>query len=180
MNWFWSSFWPNLCSTLVGVILGVPTALWLNAQAGRTANARRETENRERLENGLRAIVAALSYNRERVKSCLATLTNNQALFDVGLDAGAWETSRDEITPVLSNPELHRRIALHFVRLATLNRLSSMYLDMVAGIASALGGVDQTRDALRLYLISISNELLNDSGALEIEIKKILIVPTRN
>ncbi len=166
MNWFWSGFWPNLASTLIGVIVGLPIALWLNALAGRAATARRQSEDQTRLHDALKAVVAAQAHNQLRLQALRSALASAQALFDVGLDTAAWEAARDQIAPVLRNPELHRRIALHFGRLGTLSRLCSTYLDMVAGIASAIGGVEHTRDALRNHLLTMSEELLTEAKAL--------------
>jgi len=111
------------------------------------------------------------------MKTCERPVQQNKALFDVGIDTAAWEVSRDEIVPFLRNAALHRRIAFHFSRLNSLAHLCSLYLDMVAGIASALGGVEHTRDALRNYLIATSTEMIAQTNTLCAEIETLLKVP---
>ncbi len=174
MNWFWSGFWPNLASTFVGVIVGVPIALWLNSLSGRAAGRARKAEEHARLRTGLLAVLAALAHNRGRLGALLDVLQKHEALFDVTLDTAAWEASRDEIVPFLRSADLHRRVAFHFDRLRSLARLCSLYLDMIAGVASALGGVEKTRGALRDHLIATSRELLAQTDSIHAEISALL------
>jgi hypothetical protein len=174
MNWFWSGFWPNLASTLVGVIVGVPIALWLNKLAGGAAERRQSAEQRARLRKGLQGLLAAFCHNRQRLQVLIETLTHDKAPFDPALDTAAWEASREEIVPCLQSPDLQRRIAFHFSRLSSVSRLCSVYLDLAAGVASAIGGVENTRSALRNHLVATAEELLAQTRQLAQEVEVVM------
>jgi hypothetical protein len=170
---FWSSFWPNLASTIIGVVVGLPVALWLNRLSQRSADASRHDQEQEQLRHGLISVMDALAHNQKQLERLVSTLESNQAMFDVGLDVAAWEAARDQIVPVLRNPELQRRIAFHFSRLGTLTRLCSMYLDLVAGIGATVSGVEKTREALKNHLVAISNKLLSEAETMHGEVKNL-------
>lgn len=171
MNSFWSSFCPNIVSTVVGIVIGVPIALWINSQAASVGERTRVEQERERLQRGLTVVLAAIDFNRERLQEFNAVLPNDQVPFDVGLDVSAWDVSRDEIVPFLKNPDLQRRLAYHFSQFGTLARLSTLYLDQVVGVASALQGADRTRTALRNHLLKKIHELLDESQRLIQEVQ---------
>lgn len=174
MDTFWSAFWPNLAATLVGVVLGVPIALWLNGLAGRGATRSREALERELLRNGLEVTESAISHNREQLKVLLDIIKKNQALFELKVDTAAWEASRDQVAPLLRRPDLHRRIAYHFLRMSQMARLTGLYLDMVAGVPAAVGGIEHSRAALRNHLTTSATELIADAEGLIREIADVL------
>jgi len=174
MNWFWLGFFPNLASTLIGVIVGLPIALWLNKLAGGAAERRRLSDRRATLRKGLCGLLAALAHNRQRLEVLIETLKQNKAPFETALDTAAWEASREEIVPYLESPDLQRRIAFHFGRLQTVTRLCSLYLDLAAGVASVIGGVENTRNALRNHLVGTSTELLAQIEQLNSDIESAM------
>ena len=173
LNWFWSGFWPNLAATFAGIILGVPIALWLNRHMGGVAERNLRADESERLKNRLEVIRATLTHNRQKLLYLDQVLQQDSATFDVGLDLVAWEACRDEIIPFLKNPDLRRRIALYFGRLATVARLSALYLDQAVGVVSALGGVATTRTALKNHLLAFCQQLLTESEQLRTEIERV-------
>lgn len=173
MWWFWSGFWPNLAATLVGIILGVPTALWLNRYVGRAAERNRRADESERLKNGLAVIRAALAHNRPKLLLIDQILRLDKASFDVGLDIVAWDACKDEIVPFLKSPDLQRRIALHFGHLGTTTRLFVLYLDQVAGMTSTLVGIETIRRTLKNHLLAACQELLKESERLDAEIEGV-------
>jgi hypothetical protein len=52
--------------------------------------------------------------------------------------------------------------------------LCFLYLDMATGVASALGGVEHTRDALRNHLSTRSSELGRTAEELRQEVQGVL------
>ncbi|MBF6989294.1 hypothetical protein [Cupriavidus sp. IK-TO18] len=170
MNWFWAGFWPNVAATFLGVIAGVPVALWLNRLSIRQANARLRAGELEHLRVGLEAVLTAFNHNRPRIRALLEMPTDQFPL-DLELDTSAWEVSRDQIVPVLREADLQRRIAYHFDRLQSLARLSALYLETVTGVTSALSGIEQKRAFLRQYIVSMSRDLLDEADAIRAAVK---------
>lgn len=122
MNWFWTGFWPNIAATFLGVIAGVPAALWLNRLSVQQANARLQAEEQRRLRVGLEAVLTACSHNQQRME-VLLSMPVGQSPLDLELDTSAWEASKQQILPVLRDADLQCRIAFHFDRIKTLSRL---------------------------------------------------------
>jgi len=170
LHWFWSAFWPNVAATLIGVVLGVPIALYLNTLAGKAAHARAKKEGGVRLRNALLSLVSAVEHNEAKLSTLQSNLQQSRAVFELGVDTAAWEATKGQVTDNLDNPGLYRRLALHHSDLQNLSRLCVMYLDMVAGIASALGGVAVTRESLRSYLIARASQLLAEAASLKTEL----------
>jgi hypothetical protein len=103
-------------------------------------------------------------------------LVTNRVAFDTTLDIAAWDASRDEIIPFLRNPRLHHRVAFHFGRLASLQRLYCLYFDLMAGTNAAMAGsgVDDVRDQLRTSLIATTKDALDQTIVLSDEIDSML------
>lgn len=177
-NWFWVGFWPNLAATLAGVIFGVPIALWLNRWSEQASSRSRHADEAERLRVGLLVVRAALEHNRTRLISLVQSLENNRVSFDTTLDIAAWDASRDEIFPFLRSPRLHHRVAFHFGRLASLQRLFCLYFDLTAGAGAAMTGggvdVDVRNQQLRTSLIATTKDALDQTIVLSAEIDSVL------
>lgn len=171
---FWPAFWPNLASTVIGVVVGLPIALWINAKSNKTAIANRRADDSAALRHGILALLEGFVHNQKQLRTLIVTLAENKALFDLGLDTSAWDISKEQIVPLLKKPELARRVAFHFSTLIAQSRLSNLYLDQVAGVAAAIGGVEQTRAGLKAYLASKSTQLLTEGELLQNELKKEL------
>ena len=149
-NDFWITFLPNVVATLVGVILGVPIAMWLNRLSLSATNRRDEFEGRKRLRHGLEALIAALVHNQAALQAIAAQVVEGRIPFDSAIDAVAWDASRSEIVPFLRDPDLHRKAALYFSRVESLRRLTGMYLDVMLG-RTVLTPIAQ--DDLRQHLL---------------------------
>ena len=159
MTGFWEAFWPNFASTLIGLLLGLPFALWTDRQITARSERRQRKEERNRLANSLDTLSRALSFNRERLKCLVQSLSNNRAPFDPALDYSAWDAVKSEIIQHLHNPTLQQRIAYHFSRMEAVTKLSDLYLNYVAGIGATIGGSEQMRDSLRGYLLNTLQQL---------------------
>jgi hypothetical protein len=173
MDEFLKAFWPNFASTVLGLVLGLPLALWTNRLIISHGERLKRAEEQQRLTKALDTLTRALLFNRERLQTFAQKINNSLAPFDVAIDYSAWEASRSEITPYLRDPELQQRIAYHFSRLASVAKLNDMYLHYAAGIGAALGGSENTRDALRKYLTQVVSHLDNEANELVELIKKV-------
>lgn len=152
-NGFFEAFWPNLASTVLGIFLGVPLALWVNKRMVSYGERLKAGERQQILNTALEMLGSALVANRDRLDILVESLGGNRARFDTELDLATWEAVKPVIADQLRDPLLHGRLAYHFSRLASITKLNDMYLNYAAGIAAALGGSDRTRDALQVYLL---------------------------
>jgi hypothetical protein len=164
---FFRAFWPNLASTVLGVILAIPPALWL-ANTGERAKHKAESG---RLTQALQIVSETLSFNRQQFKEVLATLNSSRVPFELTVDYSAWDAVKSEIIPFLHDPQLQRRLAYHFSRTQAVTKLNDLYLNYTSGIGAAIGGSEQTRDALRTYLLQTLSALDVEAGQLIEEIK---------
>jgi len=152
MAGFWEAFWPNFASTVIGLLLGLPLALWTDRQITARSERLKRAEEQQRLALSLDTISQALSFNRERMKQLVQSLSSNRVPFDPAVDCSAWDSVKTEIIQYLHDPALQQRIAYHFSRMEAVLKLNDLYLNYAAGIGAAIGGSEQTRDSLRNYL----------------------------
>jgi hypothetical protein len=169
---FWSAFWPNFASTILGIVFGVPIGLALNRYALFIGEKRSRIREGERLRIALQSVGAALEFNRGRLSLFLRALRNDAVRLDPALDVSTWDVVKEQIVPLLDDPELPRRLAYHFDRLASLARLNALYLDAVVGMASTLSSASQTRGLLQENLISLADGLTAETVTLVDEVKK--------
>jgi len=152
---------------VLGVILAIPPALWL-ANTGERARHKAEAG---RLTQALQIVSDTLSFNRQQFKEVLANLNSNRVPFELTADYSAWDAVKSEIIPFLHDSELQRRLAYHFSRTQAVAKLNDLYLNYTAGIGGALGGSEQTREALRPYLLQTLSALDAEAGQLIEDIK---------
>jgi len=171
---FLPSFLPNFASTVIGVIFGVPIALWLNRKAQHSFNLERQKEKKDQLFHGLQSISEALEINRKELDHLVLVLESNNAVFELMLDYAAWDAAREQIVSVLRNAELVRKIAHHFEQMKNMSRTCERYLDMAIGIQSAMSGIEEKRNKLKLFLINRSKSLSLEARALRELIKEVM------
>ena len=159
---FWSDFFPNFASTVLGLILGLPIALWTNRQMSNAQDNQKQKELEVKLKDALRIIRATLAENQNRIQTTISTVNNNLVQFDIELDISAWDAVKEDIVNNLHDSGLKKKIAYHFSRLNSVTKLNSLYLDRTTGIASALGGAGATNAVLKNYLLETANFLNND------------------
>jgi hypothetical protein len=169
---FFKAFWPNLASTILGVILAIPPALWL-ANTGQRAQHKAEVE---RLTQALHIVSETLSFNRQQFNEVLTTLNSNQTPFELRADYSAWDAVKSEIIPFLHDSQLQRKLAYHFSRTQAVARLNELYLNYAVGIGAALAPPGEipgaTRDALRTYFLQTLSTLDAEAGELIEDIRE--------
>jgi len=173
MENFLLAFWPNFAATFIGILFGVPIALYLNTRSSKEANKNRLDDELVQLTHGLDAVVLSLNHNEPLLIKLITNVKNKQLIYDTSLNLSAWEACREMIVPYLNDAELSRLIAYHFERLASIARLASMHLDWEVGIASAVGGSEKTRAALATNIELSANLLIADTVALRVAIRNV-------
>ena len=86
---FWDAFWPNVASTVLGVILGLPAALWLNRQAVAHGERIRIASERAKVAQALSVVAQAMKHNAEQLTNLVTILSGDKAQFDLPLDTGS-------------------------------------------------------------------------------------------
>jgi len=174
MSTFWDGFWPNLASTLIGVIVGVPVALWLNSIVCRRAERNKKKEERKILRSCLQVISNGLQTNQLKLSEIAGFISSNRSPWNSDLDMASWDTTKNQISILMLPPELHHKIAKHFDRIGALNHLHRMYLDFCIGIQGSMSSAPQTRDSLKAYIIHTIAELTLEGTSLQQELKPYL------
>lgn len=165
MNDFWNAFWPNFASTAVGVVSGLPAALWLNRQAIAHGEGVRTSADRHRLAQALSVVAEAIRHNSSNLDNLLKILGDNQALFDISLDTSAWEAVRADFSSEIE-PGVRRRLAFHFQRLETLVTLNDLYLSFIIGTNASMSSAEGTKEKLGPLLATLATEQRNEGLAL--------------
>jgi hypothetical protein len=165
----WSTFWPEVAATAVGVAVGVPIGLWLARWARRHA---RKAE-RQRLNRALQVVTEALDENRELLNRLLSTLKAGDSLATVlPLLISAWETARPDITPNLDDAGLVAHLARHFERTGYLVALHGRYVELYVGPAVALEGVETLQEEFAKNVTILATRLLGEIEGLKERIRQ--------
>ena len=100
---FWINFWPNFVSTVTGLILGLPVAIWTNHFFNKKQLHNQKQTERERLLKALTVLRETMIENRNKLGLTILTLNQNQVQFDTQIDISDFTTSHAEISICVSN-----------------------------------------------------------------------------
>lgn len=163
---FWSDFWPNLASTLVGVGVGVPFGLWLNRKAVEHGDTARRKAERTEVAHTLQVLCDALKDNLTRLQTFSAVLARRETLFDTGLDASAWAALQAGLTSELKKPALRQQLARFFARLGGVISMNERYINSTVGVDAAMGKSQEVRDKLGTAIPAAVADLIRDGTEL--------------
>jgi hypothetical protein len=124
---FWGSLWPNLVATLVGVIVGLPTALWLNRRFLAHAHRLEQARERSQVASMLAVVSDTLSANLPRFKEASTAVAAGLFTYDTEIDVAAWDGVRGELPRLLNDPELLGRLSSHFSRVQAFEHLNETW-----------------------------------------------------
>ncbi len=156
---FFKNFLPNFGATVLGVLLGLPLALWTNRMISARIEKSKRIEEIASLDRALVSVVESLIFNRQCFSKMLNTLSNNQVTIDPALDYSTWDAVQRDIIQYLDDPSLQREIAYYFSRIRTLLQIQSMYLDSTNGITASLWDPPPLRQSLQTLLPKMIAEL---------------------
>lgn len=146
------NFLHDLLPTLVGVVLGVPIALWLAHKADRLQRAGRRADNLRRLRKSVATLATALRENADALVRLSESISPDSVPLDSDVDDTAWDVTHQEIVPYLDDPELVRHLARHFSQLAPITRILALLHEQSFGVASAYGAAAVRQSTLRFHL----------------------------
>ncbi len=158
---FLRDFWPNLVATVIGLILGLPIALWTNRWMLAHEQRAEGVEALARLRVGLESIRAAVVSNTRRSKQLVDLLRNNEAILDLGIDTTTWEVNRTDVVPLIRDPALRTRLGHYFERVATACRLG----DALVAHNMALAGARIVSHGAKVELCKAITRMFEDVDA---------------
>ena len=166
MDAFFSAFWPNAAATLVGVVLGLPVALWVNRLAiNRAARSTQESQI-QRVRHALEVLIAAMGSNSTLLLEYVEVLAGSRVKWRLALDTSAWEAIKADFVAELTDPALRRRVAFHFSQLDLLRSLNSELLSFVAGTNASMSDANATRSSINETLRSMCTQLAAEATEL--------------
>jgi hypothetical protein len=155
MNWpeFWSGAAANTIGSIVGVIIGVPIALWMERVRQRQSDTVAETRRGNRQREIVEQLVRSLNANIGAVENLRAQLEKQATSLAPQLDASAWAIFRGELEGL--PPELVYDLSLVFHRVEELPFVLRRFEDLYLTPGAMLPAVDKVRDALRHTLLEL-------------------------
>lgn len=124
MSAFFDAFWPNLASTLVGIVLGVPIALTLNQHMLRNQRRLEINDMGAQVKDAIEVLVNACKYNIGVLDMICSEALDGRVMHSPDLRITAWETVGPILCSSSSNPELLQMLSHHWLRLSRLQDLS--------------------------------------------------------
>jgi hypothetical protein len=164
---FWTDFWPNFVSTLIGVGLGVPVALQLNRLNVTHADRVRVAAETARVLEALTSMRRSLEGNLSRLQALLKERERGGLSYPLTLDVSTWDVLGVQLAGTIKDPVLLSRLAHHYDRLEQLRRLNERLFDVVAGVASTLTSAETVKQAL-------ANEYTNEARELKVDCEGLL------
>jgi hypothetical protein len=155
---FLKGFWPNFASTLGGVGVGVPVALWINRIAERRFARRQRAETHERVGRALDAVKEALSKNLPGIREVSTLVESGGYVTGLPLNTAVWGATHGELVPHL-DPLLSAGLAHHFQEVDLLMAHAERHSRYFIGMESALGGGDRVRGKLGVDLKPFADRL---------------------
>jgi len=124
MSQFIGAFLPNLASTLVGIVLGVPIALYLNNRLMSEQNWNVSVERVRRLDDAVKVLAGACQYNVKVLENMAELALAGKVLRNPDLRITTWDTVGAILTPTSLDPDLLQTLSHHWLRLQRLERLN--------------------------------------------------------
>jgi hypothetical protein len=175
MEEFLKAFWPDFASTVLGLVLGLPFALWTDRRIKAHAQKAERFAEREVLNRALDAIVEALNWNCGECEKLKDLLASGNVPIETPLDSSTWDAVKATVTERLQSPHLQRRIAFHFSQIESLARLFAIYVDSCAGVSAmvrAADGKQLLKVACEAHLPAMLENLEKEAAALIQEIRQ--------
>lgn len=166
MDTFLSAFWPNAAATVIGIVLGLPFALWINRLALRNAEHSTLSNQVHRLNHALQVLISAMESNQGLLSEYVTVLSESKVSWHLNLDVSAWDTIKTDIIAELTDPDLRRQLAFHFMKLDALRKLNNDYLGFAFGTNASMSGSEKTRESIKGIMESMCEELQANSADL--------------
>lgn len=173
MEEFWTSFWPNLASTVIGIIIGFPVAVWLNKLALSHAATKQAESDKADLHRTLNAIGDSIDHNIEKLNHLLQSVGSGQFLLDTSFDTASWQAYNAQLARLNSDIDLNKQLISYNERIVNLSSINSKLCSNYLGLESSLSGADKVRQFLRGHIMSEAAKLTQESTSIRAAINAI-------
>jgi hypothetical protein len=170
MSAFLDAFWPNLASTLVGIVLGVPIALAVNQQMLRHQRKLEVDDIHARVRDAIDVLSSACKYNIGVLDTICTEALAGRVMHSPDLRITAWETVGPILCNSSSSPELLQLLSHHWLRLARLQALSDEIF--AREVTKSLPPIEDHSVMLEFWQVLHGNSL-NLSAHAKIAIEKL-------
>ena len=170
---FWDNFYPNFISTVLGLILGLPIALWTSRILESFQEKKKKRLEKERLKRAIEVIDKTLTDNKDWINQSGQIIKDNKIQFELIIDTSTWDAVKNEIIEFLHDPVIQKRLAYHFSRLKSYERLYSMYIDFSKGVNAIISSSEKTREVIKTQLLNSTSFLLTDIDEIQTLLNKV-------
>jgi len=139
MSAFFDAFWPNLAATLLGVVFGIPIALFINRRFFEHQRKFESDQAARRLGDAIAVLIGACRYNVKILDSmCEASLIGH-VMHSPDLRLTTWDAVGSVLTNSCADPDLLQMLSHHWLRLRRIQSLSDeIFAREVAGALPAI------------------------------------------
>ena len=159
MDAFLTAFWPHAAATLVGIVLGLPVALWINRLALKNTERSTLRVQVQRLDHALQVLISAMESNQSLLGEYANVLSESKVSWRLNLDVSAWDVIKADIVAELTDPDLRRQLAFHFMKLNSLRALNQEYLGFAFGTNASMSSAEKVRESIKTNMKSMCEEL---------------------
>lgn len=169
MNEFISAFLPNFASTISGVVIGLPIALYINRNLMKQQLKYAEEERKERLSEAAYTLIDACQYNLKVLDNIAELAMSAKVMRNPDLRTTTWDALKHTVTGNLTDPELLQLLSHHWLRLKRFEELNSQIFLREAGIELQL----QNEEMMLEYWGELYQNAINLSGHCSTLIEKL-------
>jgi hypothetical protein len=124
MTTFLEAFLPNLAATVLGVILGLPAALYVNRRLTLNQRTLLQAESDSLRDDSINVMKAACEYNIKVLERMTELALSGKVLRNPDLRSTTWNVVNHIFSPLCPDPELLQNISHHWLRLLRLEQLN--------------------------------------------------------
>jgi hypothetical protein len=124
MTGFFEAFWPNLTATMLGVVLGLPIALYLNRRLLEHQGRLRAAEAHQRLNDAIDVLVGACQYNIGVLDKIKELAVSARVMRNPDLRVTTWDAVGAILSKNCNEPDMLQLLSHHWLRLHRLEQLN--------------------------------------------------------
>jgi hypothetical protein len=171
---FWFTFWPSLFARVIGVLLGLPVALWVTRVGVHLAGQAERIDQAARLRRALQVIDKAIDGNHLQLKALGVMTGGDMVMMTPGFSAAAWDAVKSEVIPYLHDPELQGDLATYFSEVEVVIKLNERYVDSKFGMTATLESSETLGKTLQDHLAVRAGATAKASERLRSRLRKRL------
>lgn len=130
---FWEAFLPNFVATILGVVLGLPAAIYVNRKLSAYQHRHEAEASARKFSDIAGVIIRSLNYNKQLLGSMSELCKTAQVMRNPDLQLTTWDAVGDSFASVCTEPGLIQVLSHHWLRLSRLSEINREMFDRVTG-----------------------------------------------